>query len=106
MWSVPPKELCNRHLLGEHVEMHMFKGTIEKGISIKGYIDKKLVNPRAIKTRHDAVAEEMVKRGMNHRTPLEMNCKDLPEHPLSIKRSREELMKRCPDCIIRIKILT
>ena len=34
MWNVDPKLMCNKHLLGEHVEMHMFFGTIQKGISM------------------------------------------------------------------------
>lgn len=40
MWKVNPKNMCRQHLLGEHVECHMFVGAILKGISLSGYIKK------------------------------------------------------------------
>ncbi len=43
MWNVLPEYLCRKHLLGEHVEMHMFVGTIKRGVSLNGYIKNKLV---------------------------------------------------------------
>ena len=33
MWNVDVTKMCNKHLLGEHVEMHMFVGIIIKGTS-------------------------------------------------------------------------
>ena len=34
MWLVPPSHMCRKHLLGEHVELHMLLGTLKKGKSI------------------------------------------------------------------------
>ena len=34
MWMIDPKLLCRKHLLGEHLEIHMFVGTINKGINV------------------------------------------------------------------------
>lgn len=31
MWLVPPSHMCRKHLLGEHVELHMLLGTLKKG---------------------------------------------------------------------------
>jgi hypothetical protein len=28
MWMVPPKVMCRKHLLGEHVEIHMLAGSL------------------------------------------------------------------------------
>lgn len=39
-WLVDPRCLCDKHLLGEHVEHHMFIGTLRKNKSIQGYLDK------------------------------------------------------------------
>ena len=39
MWMVNPEILCRKHLLGEHVELHMLVGWIIKGKSIQGYLD-------------------------------------------------------------------
>lgn len=99
MWGVDPKFLCRNHLLGEHVEMHMFAGTIRKGISIQGYIDKKLVNPRLIKVRHDILVEEMKSRGYNHNSDL--NLDDIDDQlfcPLDLENNEKDLKARCSLC--------
>ena len=100
MWGVDPSILCRKHLLGEHVEMHIFAGTIKKGISIQGYIEKGLVNPRQIKDRHDALAEEMGHRGYNHQSHLELDCSDLPEHEIDIATNTLDLKNRCRECLL------
>lgn len=103
MWGVSPEKLCNKHLLGEHVEMHMFAGTINKGISIQGYIDKGLVNPALIQQRHEELAQEMVRRGMNHQPPPQP-IPTQPEHlVVDVFNSGQELIKRCPFCRSKIQ---
>jgi len=97
MWNIPPKVMCRKHLLGEHVEMHMFVGTIEKGTSIKGYLDNGLVNTGEIKTRHDLLAAEMVDRSYNHKSPLEQP-KALIQSSVDVLANLKELARRCPEC--------
>ena len=100
MWGVDPKNLCNQHLLGEHLEMHMFLGCIKKGISLKGYFDKKLVCTNLIKKRHDDLAIEMIFRGMKHKSPIaEMGFfKDFEYGEIDIEANIKELSRRCPKC--------
>lgn len=98
MWGVDPRNLCNQHLLGEHVEMHMFAGTICLGKSIDGYIEKGLVNPALIVARHDLLAGEMRRRGMNHQSPISLSNNDLPLIPIDIDANEIELRKRCRKC--------
>ena len=109
MWFVDPRILCRFHLLGEHVEMHMFQGCISKKKKIKGYIDKNLCDPKLIKERHDLLATEMVARKMNHKTPIDENpdCSYLGEDKIIIdmKKSKDDLLSRCPRCRARLKIL-
>ena len=69
MWKVRPGFLCNKHLLGEHVEMHMFAGVLRKGMGVSGYATKGLVEVHNIRKRHDALALKMLRRGMHHRSP-------------------------------------
>lgn len=111
MWGVPTHYLCRKHLLGEHVEMHMFVGTINKGNSIKGYILNGLVDPFKIKTRHDEIALEMEKRGMVHKSPLpelrpyalEHDEEDLTRgYLINVEENITELQRRCEDCRSRI----
>jgi len=106
MWGVQPKLLCDKHLLGEHVEMHMVVGALRKGVSIRGYTDTGLLVRAKIRPRHDALAAEMTRRGMNHRSPLP---------PLPPRRKTDgggwldeaanlrELKRRCPACCKRIR---
>jgi len=101
MWGVDPIKICNRHLLGEHVEMHMFVGTIKNGISIDGYIKKGLVSPKLLKIRHDILAYEMIKRGMNHQSPI-VDFFDNREGFIT-PLAEKELFSRCENCRSRIE---
>lgn len=102
MWGVNPALLCDKHLLGEHVEMHMLAGTLQKGISTRGYTETGLVILSRIRSRHNALAREMKHRGMRHRSPL-------PQFPkrrggwLDQAANLRELKRRCPNCRKRIR---
>jgi len=99
MWGVNPKILCNRHLLGEHAEMHMFAGCILKKTSLKGYYKNKLVRTDLLKERHDMLADEMISRGMKHNSPMpEIDCSGLKYGEIDVKANTAELFRRCPDC--------
>jgi hypothetical protein len=104
MWGVEPKFLCRKHLLGEHVEMHMFIGTIKKGISISGYIENGLVNPALIKIRHNQLAKEIKRRGYNHQSPLPMIKPSMlrPFISIDVEANKKELARRCPECLANI----
>ena len=103
MWGVNPKKLCNQHLLGEHLEMHMFVGCINKNICIDGYCKNKLVTPHLIRQRHDDLAEEMTLRGMKHQSPVANIFKTkLPEGNIDVDANLKELISRCSKCKERI----
>lgn len=97
MWNVDPKLMCNKHLLGEHVEMHMFVGTIQKGISMQGYLDGGLVETQHIRQRHDELVAEMERRGMNHKSPLPTYMCETAGH-VGIEANLVEMARRCPAC--------
>lgn len=98
MFNVDVTKMCNKHLLGEHVEMHMFVGTIKKGISIKGYIDKGLVEVNNISKRHNELVKEMKKRGMSHKTEIVDTEDWLPEGKVNSVANEWELKNRCKEC--------
>lgn len=97
MWMVNPKLMCRKHLLGEHVELHMLVGSINKSRSIQGFLKKRLLEPQNIEWRHRELAEEMERRGYNHNSPL-------PEYHteergfVNILDSLQELERRCEKC--------
>lgn len=101
-WNVDPKFLCRQHLLGEHTENHMYIGCIKKGTSLNGYIKNGLVEVHNIKKRHDELAEEMIKRGYNHKTPIE-DLKYQEIGHIDSEQNIKELYRRCERCRERIK---
>lgn len=105
MWNVNPKILCQRHLLGEHVEMHMFAGCLNRGLSIDGYVRNGLVEPDKIQIRHDELSVEMLRRGMNHKSPIHKISFPGWNNPgfVNLERSLRDLKSRCPDCRSRIE---
>ena len=102
MWNVNPKILCTKHILGEHVEIHSFLGTIKKGTSVKGYIEKGLLEVHNLKKRHDELKEEMIKRGMNHKSEFP-EFKSWIEGFVDSENNINELKKRCEKCKINIE---
>ena len=99
MWNVNPKIMCSKHLRGEHLEMHMFVGSINKGKSIKGYLDG-LVQVDNIISRHDELAHEMSLRGMNHQSPLD-DFTYVGHNGHVTEESLDILTDRCPECMKR-----
>ena len=100
MWMTNPSKMCRKHLLGEHVECHMFVGTIKKGISIKGYLEKGLLETHNLQKRHDELAKEMTERGYKHNSVLECCFPEMGN--IDVKYNEEDLKRRCLDCRGRI----
>lgn len=97
MWMLEPSILCRQHLLGEHVELHMLVGTIRRGVSLTGYLARGLIDTAKISARHDALVEEMTRRGYNHKSPLEYDD-ELALGSVDLEASMLELMRRCSRC--------
>lgn len=102
MWMVDPRTMCSRHLLGEHVELHMFVGTIKRKKSLDGYIKNNCVEPKSIKKRHDLLVKEMKKRGWKgHKTEIENpDISYLKNINVKVdkEKSLEDLINRCSEC--------
>lgn len=104
MWNVPVDLMCDKHLRGEHVETHMFVGSISKGKSLTGFIQDGLFYGPELQQRHDDLAAEMLARGGNHNSPLEGFSGYLQkENHIDVQSNIRELARRCPDCYDRIK---
>jgi hypothetical protein len=98
---VPTELLCNRHLLGEHGEIHKHRHNFVKRHSIAGRRGQ--IEPMAMAQRHDELAAELLKRGMNHQSPYEMP--DLSHLPtldrvgkVDQETSLRDLHNRCEAC--------
>lgn len=106
MWMVDPKIMCQKHLCGEHVETHMFIGTLRKRRKVEGFLKNNLFEPRSLYQRHKELVEEMKRRGYNHKSPLtEVDCEcvlNLTERQqyweIDKDQALYELIGRCPEC--------
>lgn len=98
MWNVSPPLMCRKHLLGEHVEMHMFLGSLRLDKRLDGYIRTGLVEVHNIKRRHDELVQEMISRGYCHKSPMEDSPLLATAGFVDRKRSLEDLQFRCTEC--------
>ncbi len=95
---VPPRQMCRRHLLGEHVEIHMAAASLRLGKSLSGFIEKGLLGLHSLRARHDALVREMLRRGYRHASPLGR----IPRRSggrVDRRRNAAELAARCADCL-------
>lgn len=100
---IDPRKMCNKHLLGEHVETHMFAGTLRLKKSLQGYIEKGLFEYKSLLSRHAALAAELERRNFQHHSPLEMNWDPLvspgiEQSHVDPVKSENDLMARCEMC--------
>ena len=102
MWMVNPRIMCRQHLLGEHVEIHMFIGALNGKKSVKGYLQKGLLEVHNLHSRHNELVEEMKRRGYRHHSEVEEKWKTANRLGfIDRKQSLEELINRCSKCKIR-----
>lgn len=76
IWDIEPDKLCDKHLLGEHRELHGLWNILTQGK--KGYANHPETRRwrgklRALYLRHWKLAKEMKKRHFNHNSPLDPN---------------------------------
>ena len=99
MWNLPVETLCLQHLLGEHVETHMFAGSLNKGKNLRGFIDRGLFEPAGLRQRHDVLATELLRRGCKHNSVLPPF--EIPEFrfvAIDIAGNLKDLHARCWKC--------
>ena len=93
------KLLCDKHLLGEHGEIHKFRHNFVKGHRIEGRRGQ--IEPASMKVRHDALEAEMIHRGMNAKSPYmqpDLSAYDLTGHVVDREAAYHDLLNRCENC--------
>jgi hypothetical protein len=105
IWDLEPALLCDRHLLGEHRELHAIWAILTNG---KGGYARHPETLRwrgrlaALSARHDAQVAEMSRRGFRHASPLDSRlATGSPEQPeliSSVEAQRERLASRGCGC--------
>lgn len=105
MWMVRPDLFCRQHLLGQHQECHTFIGSIKRKISLRGYVDNNLLELDAIYWYHEQCAHELINRGYNHKSPLQViKFEDYISDPYILESTVDKpkallsLLLRCKEC--------
>lgn len=96
-WNVDPRLMCRSHLLGEHLENHMFHNVIHAGGNVSGYMKNGILECKTLTYRHNQLVEEMENRGYHHQTPIDFDIPDLGG-VIDISQSFTTLMDRCINC--------
>ncbi len=108
-FGIYPSELCDKHLLGEHNEIHKFVGWLKTGKSIDGWIDNNCVQLHDLDKRHDDLEAEMKRRGMNPDSPLDLSGIDWDEYDEHLDFSIDQhlngqmLKDKCDECKRRME---
>ena len=97
MWMVDPRKMCDQHLLGEHVELHMLVGSLRRKRTITGFLDGGLVELHSIRSRHAELVLEMKSRGFRHASPLP-SFRAKTAGKVNSKQNLKELTRRCAAC--------
>jgi putative hemolysin len=97
IWDLEPGALCDRHLLGEHRELHAIWSVLTTGR--RGYARHPETGRwrgrlAALYARHEAQVAEMTRRGFRHASPLDRGLatgeagRPAPIDPLDAQRER------------------
>jgi hypothetical protein len=96
---VNPTIMCREHLLGEHAEIHMFVGTIDRGRSIRGYVERGLLEVHSLFNRHEEVVQEMKRRNYRHDSEIDKKWKEAAKTgTIDRQKNLKQLINRCSRC--------
>ena len=107
IWDLDPGALCDRHLLGEHRELHAIWSILTTGK--RGYArHPETLRWRgrlaALYARHEAEVAEMARRGFRHASPLDARLATgaarQTEQIDTIEAQRERLARSGCDCLV------
>lgn len=78
VWDIEPRDLCQKHLVAEHRELHGLWNILTKHKGVGGYSRhpetlRWVGKTKALYLRHEALIDEFTKRGYKHHTPLDKN---------------------------------
>ncbi|MFW6247039.1 MAG: pyrimidine dimer DNA glycosylase/endonuclease V [bacterium] len=88
--------MCRKHLLGEHSECHMFEGTLRADKRLDNYFKNNLFEPLALIKRHNAIVNELSKKGFHHNTFIanhDLKLNHLTDEEINFKIDRKSSLR-------------
>lgn len=103
IWDIAPKKLCNKHLFGEHRELHAIFSILTN--NKKGYRNhpetKRWVGKlKALYQRHEKLVKEIKRRKYNHQSPLnkKLALGKLKQDEFVNTKSEQKIILKHKDC--------
>jgi hypothetical protein len=96
IWDIPPGRLCRNHLLGEHRELHAIWSILihnKRGYAHHPETVRWRGKQKALFLRHEALVDEMTRRGYHHHSPLEAQYATGGEHQDLLVDSYDEQVR-------------
>lgn len=92
VWDIPVQQLCNKHLLAQHLEIHSIYNIItqdKKGFAHHPEVMRWRGHLPALEIAHDITVAEMLNRRMGHGTPIIL--------PLNLLKGQRVQFVKCDD---------
>lgn len=94
VWDISPSQLCNKHLVAQHHEIHCVYNIITKGL--KGFAHHPEVmrwrgHIQGLIVKHNITVLDMLKRGMEHNSPIIQHEVTLPTYPEPLQPVEEQV---------------
>ena len=111
MWMLPPETMCRKHLLGEHVELHMLSPeAYGAGKTFTGSSPGSWRTPGACSGGTKSLCSKCSGAAHRHASPLdEAECETLARRyghtgtGIDAGANAAELARRCPECAKRLR---
>ena len=109
VWDIDPKNLCRKHLLAEHRELHGLWNILTKYKGKGGYSRhpetlRWVGRQKALYLRHEKLVKEFYRRGYLHHTPLDkkfaIGSGNQDVFINTILEQKEILKKKQCDCLL------
>ena len=111
IWDISPKNLCRKHLIAEHGELHSLWSIIinnKRGYSKHPETSRWRGKLKALYDRHEKLVKEMEKRGYRHNSPLNIQQakgKKIQDIYLDKPLKQKQILKNKPcDCFTYSKV--
>jgi hypothetical protein len=111
VWDIHPKQLCRKHLLAEHRELHGLWNILTKHGGKGGYSRhpetlRWVGKTKALYERHVALVREFVRRGYEHHSPINKKFARGSNSQLAfintIKEQKTNLKNKPCDCLLHV----
>ena len=99
MWQIPPNFMCQKHINGEHGELHKHLHNFQKKHSITGRIKPVVqIEPSSMEARHDKLANYINHNSSYKQPDISYLPIDEQMAKVDLNISYKDLSDRCPEC--------